>query len=73
MDLSLQHRLIGYYMLVQDEAHTLARTLLPLKALLDTWYILDTGSTDNTPEVIERTMAGKPGKVFHVWSSALQC
>lgn len=54
-------------MIVKDEAHTLSRTLLAVKPFIDRYYILDTGSTDGTPEVIKRVLAPLKGKVFHVY------
>jgi glycosyltransferase involved in cell wall biosynthesis len=58
--------LLALVMIVKDEAHTIAQTLMSIKALVDRYYILDTGSTDGTPQVIEQVMDGVPGKVFHV-------
>lgn len=49
----------------QDEAHTLPRTLMPLKPYLDYYYILDTGSTDGTQASIRQTL-GEKGEIFEV-------
>ena len=52
-------------MIVKDEAHVIARCLSSVLPVIDTWLIVDTGSTDGTPEAIEAFFghAGKPGRV----------
>lgn len=46
--------LLTLCMMVKNEAHTIARTLQSALPFVDRWCILDTGSTDGTPEVILR-------------------
>jgi hypothetical protein len=53
-------------MIVKDEVHTIANTLMSIKTFIDSYYILDTGSTDGTPQLIEQVMKGVPGKVEYV-------
>lgn len=48
-------------MIVKDEAHVIRRCLESVLPFIDTWVILDTGSTDATCKVIQETMAGIPG------------
>ena len=48
-------------MIVKDEARGIERTLASVKPHVDAWCILDTGSTDGTPEIVRRSMHGVPG------------
>lgn len=50
-------------MIVRNEAHIIERCLGSVRGLIDTWTIVDTGSTDNTVELIEESLAGIPGTV----------
>ncbi len=50
-------------MMVKNEAHIVARALESAKPLVDAWVVVDTGSTDDTREVVLRTMADIPGKL----------
>ena len=54
---------IGLNMIVKNESHVLEGLFRSVAPLIDTWTIVDTGSADGTPELIERLMAelGKPG------------
>lgn len=55
-------------MIVKNESKCIARCLNSLKDNLDYWIICDTGSTDNTIEIIKETMKGIPGEVHqHEW------
>src|SRR4051795_4841354 len=56
--------LLTLSMIVKDEELTLPRTLASVKAHIDRFVILDTGSTDGTREVIRRELAGVPGEIF---------
>lgn len=48
-------------MIVRDEAHVILRCLESVKPLITKWCIVDTGSTDQTRELVERAMTGIPG------------
>ena len=58
---------IGLCMIVKDESHIIEETLQTIYPLIDCYAITDTGSTDNTIQLIETFFEKKgiPGKVFH--------
>lgn len=51
-------------MIVKNEARVLPRCLETVKPFIDTWVIVDTGSTDGTQELIRRELAGLPGSLY---------
>lgn len=55
--------LLTLTMIVKDEARTIARTLASVRPFIDRWVILDTGSTDDTRNIVRRELVGIPGKV----------
>lgn len=50
-------------MIVKDEARVLARCLASVLPYIDSWLIVDTGSTDATVELARTVLKDKPGKV----------
>lgn len=50
-------------MIVKDEAPIIARCLASVMALIDSWIIVDTGSTDGTQRIIREFMTDKPGEL----------
>lgn len=58
---------IGLCMIVKNEAMVIARCLKSVADWVDTWTIVDTGSTDNTAEVIQVTTQalGISGRLYH--------
>ena len=56
--------LLTLCMIVKDEAHTIARTLRSAKPYVDRWCILDTGSTDATPDIVLGEMSDTPGTLI---------
>jgi len=54
-------------MIVKNEAHVIERCLTSVLPYVDTWLIVDTGSSDGTPEKIASFFeaSGKPGRVVH--------
>jgi hypothetical protein len=56
--------LLGLVMIVKNENATLEQTLSSVKADIDYWTIVDTGSTDGSQDTIRATMAGVPGDLI---------
>jgi glycosyltransferase involved in cell wall biosynthesis len=57
---------LGLAMIVKDESHIIEETLNSIYPLIDCYAITDTGSTDNTIEIIETFFQKKgiPGTIF---------
>lgn len=56
--------------IVKNESKVIARMLKSVAPLIDYYVIVDTGSTDNTKEIIKQTMddLGIPGEIYdHEW------
>lgn len=51
-------------MIVKNEAEVIARCLRSVKASIDYWVIVDTGSTDNTGAIIDNELKDVPGKLY---------
>lgn len=56
--------LLELVMIVRDAQSVIVKTLRAIKPYIDHWTILDTGSVDNTPELIRKEMRGKPGQLY---------
>lgn len=50
-------------MIVKDEAGVIARCLASVRPLLSSWVVVDTGSTDETCELVTRALEGIPGEL----------
>lgn len=56
-------------MIVKDESAVIERCLNPIKPYLDSWCIVDTGSTDDTKEKIQSLLGDLPGELHErPWS-----
>ena len=51
-------------MIVKNESHVITRCLGSVRPLLDTWVIVDTGSTDGTQQIIRDHLRDLPGELF---------
>lgn len=55
-------------MIVKNEAHCITKCLESVKSFIDYWVICDTGSSDNTEEVVKNILKDVPGMyVHHDW------
>ena len=52
---------IGLAMIVKDEAAVIGRCIASVLPLVDTWTIVDTGSTDGTQELVRALLGDLPG------------
>jgi len=50
-------------MIVKNEAHVIDRCLRSVREWIDFWVIVDTGSSDGTPDVIAHALTGIPGEL----------
>lgn len=51
-------------MIVKNESQIIERCLNSLKDEVDYWVIVDTGSTDDTQQIIRKCMQGRPGELI---------
>ena len=68
----MQKTYICLNMIVRNEAKNIKRLLNSVKDSIDYYVICDTGSTDDTPKIIEETMQGYgiPGEIhYHDWKN----
>jgi tetratricopeptide (TPR) repeat protein len=54
-------------MIVKDEAHVIRRCLARVKPFIDSWVIVDTGSTDGTQEIIRQELGSHAGLYERPW------
>jgi glycosyltransferase involved in cell wall biosynthesis len=60
--------LLGLVMVVKNESEQIERCLASARPLIDTWTIVDTGSTDDTPKRVRAALHGVPGRLLrHKW------
>lgn len=60
-----RHQTIGVVMCVKDEKTVIERCLQSVRSHIDRWTVCDTGSTDQTPQIIARALDGIPGQLWH--------
>ncbi len=54
---------VALCMIVKNEAHVIKRCLESHKGKVDSWCIVDTGSTDGTQDIVRETMKDIPGEL----------
>ncbi|MEN1729320.1 MAG: glycosyltransferase [Pseudomonadota bacterium] len=52
-------------MIVRNEAHVIQRCLDSVRSLITRWCIVDTGSSDDTAQLIQETLKDLPGELHH--------
>lgn len=55
---------LGLVLIMKDESANLRRCIEPLREHLDSWCIVDTGSTDNSIELVNEILKDVPGKLY---------
>ena len=51
-------------MIVKNEAHVISRCLASVKPWIDSWCIVDTGSSDGTQQLIQDYLKDIPGQLY---------
>jgi glycosyltransferase involved in cell wall biosynthesis len=57
--------MIGLCMIVKDEEAVIERCLNSVRPWIDSWTIVDTGSSDQTPNLVRRCLEDKPGQLLY--------
>lgn len=56
---------VALVMIVRNEAERIQACLEAARPLIDTWTIVDTGSDDETPRLVQECLDGIPGHLWH--------
>lgn len=60
----MDNNLLELVMIVKNSGEVLRKCLQSIKPYIDRWSILDTGSVDNTPDIIIEEMKGVDGNLY---------
>lgn len=67
---AVRRPLLCLAMVVRNESRVIERALRSARPWIDAWIVVDTGSTDDTPAIVERVLDPIPGRLFHSpWAS----
>ena len=55
---------LGLVMILKNEAGTIARTIESIRPHIDFWTVVDTGSSDETRDIVAAELAGVPGQLL---------
>ena len=64
MEIKKNGKTIVLNMIVKNESKIIERCIKSVYDIIDTWCIVDTGSTDGTQEIIKELLKDKPGKLI---------
>ena len=62
----MSEKLIELVMIVKNSGDVLRKCLQSVKPYIDAWTIVDTGSTDHTPNIVQSELEGVEGKLHHI-------
>ena len=60
---SKRQRALCLNMIVKNESHVIRRCLDSVRPFIDSWVIVDTGSTDGTEDIIREHLKDIPGQL----------
>jgi glycosyltransferase involved in cell wall biosynthesis len=64
-DVTRNNHNVCLVMIVRNEEHVIERSLTSVLPYVDCWCIVDTGSTDSTPDIVLRLLQAKSGSLHH--------
>lgn len=62
----MSDKLIELVMIVKNSGDVLRKCLQSVKPYIDAWTIVDTGSTDHTPTIVQSELEGVEGTLHHI-------
>lgn len=62
----MSEKLIELVMIVKNSGDVLRKCLQSVKPYIDAWTIVDTGSTDHTPTIVQSELEGVDGNLHHI-------
>ena len=56
---------VSLCMIVKDESQVIERCVRSVLPFIDSWTVVDTGSSDATPEIVKAVLSHLPGELHH--------